>query len=267
MTAAWLLGIDIGGTFTDVVAVDPAGGRVRMGKVLSQTDPVAGIIAACGSVGLELSDVSDIMHGTTMATNAIVEGRLAPIALIATEGFAEVLDIGRQNRRELYKMAVTPRPEPLVPRNRRLEARQRTDAQGAEITALTGAEIARLAREVKAFGVESVAVSLIHSYLNGDHETRVGKALEGVVPFVALSHQLNPEPREYERTNSTAMNAALMPLVARYLKRLVDRIGSQTGLHMFHSAGGMASADSISSRPLALALSGPAAGVAAAASV
>jgi N-methylhydantoinase A len=267
MTAAWLLGIDIGGTFTDVVAVDPAGGRVRMGKVLSQTDPVAGIIAACGSVGLELSDVSDIMHGTTMATNAIVEGRLAPIALIATEGFAEVLDIGRQNRRELYKMAVTPRPEPLVPRNRRLEARQRTDAQGAEITALTGAEIARLAREVKAFGVESVAVSLIHSYLNGDHETRIGKALEGVVPFVALSHQLNPEPREYERTNSTAMNAALMPLVARYLKRLVDRIGSQTGLHMFHSAGGMASADSISSRPLALALSGPAAGVAAAASV
>ncbi|MBK6465710.1 MAG: hydantoinase/oxoprolinase family protein [Rhodobacter sp.] len=250
-----------------MVAIDPAGGRVRMGKVLSQTDPVAGIIAACGSVGLELSDVSDIMHGTTMATNAIVEGRLAPIALIATEGFAEVLDIGRQNRRELYKMAVTPRPDPLVPRNRRLEARQRTDAQGAEITALTGAEIARLAREVKALGVESVAVSLIHSYLNGDHETRIGRGLEGVVPFVALSHQLNPEPREYERTNSTAMNAALMPLVARYLKRLVDRLGSQTGLHMFHSAGGMASADSISSRPLALALSGPAAGVAAAASV
>ncbi len=132
MTAAWLLGIDIGGTFTDVVAIDPAGGRVRMGKVLSQTDPVAGIIAACGSVGLELSDVSDIMHGTTMATNAIVEGRLAPIALIATEGFAEVLDIGRQNRRELYKMEVTPRPDPLVPRDLRLEARQRLDAQGAE---------------------------------------------------------------------------------------------------------------------------------------
>lgn len=250
-----------------MVAVDPAGGGVRMGKVLSQADPVAGIIAACGSVDLELSDVSDIMHGTTMATNAIVEGRLAPIALIATEGFAEVLDIGRQNRRELYKMEVTPRPEPLVPRDRRLEAHERIDAQGEVITTLTDAEIERLAREVKAFGVESVAISLIHSYLNGDHETRIGEGLAGVVPFVALSHRLNPEPREYERTNSTAMNAALMPLVARYLERLVERIGSQTGLHMFHSAGGMASAASISSRPLALALSGPAAGVAAAASV
>lgn len=267
MTAAWRVGIDIGGTFTDVVAVNAAGDAVRMGKVLSQPDPVAGIIAACGSLGLDLADVSDIMHGTTMATNAIVEGRLAPVALIATEGFAEVLDIGRQNRRELYKMAVTPRPEPLVARDRRLEARQRTDAQGEEITPLTAAEIDRLARAVKAFGVESVAVSLIHSYLNGEHESRIGEGLKGVVPFVALSHQLNPEPREYERTNSTAMNAALMPLVARYLERLIERIGSQTGLHMFHSAGGMASAASIASRPLALALSGPAAGVAAAAAV
>ena len=267
MSAAWQLGIDIGGTFTDVVAVDPAAGSVRMAKVLSQSDPVDGILAACGSVGLELPDVSDIMHGTTMATNAIVEGRLAPIALIATEGFAEVLDIGRQNRRELYKMAMTPRPEPLVPAERRLEVQERIDAQGAAITPLSDEEIARLARDVKAFGVESVAVSLIHSYQNGAHESRIGEGLKGVVPFVALSHQLNPEPREYERTNSTAMNAALMPLVARYLERLVDRIGSRTGLHMFHSAGGMASAASISSRPLALALSGPAAGVAAAASV
>lgn len=267
MTAAWQLGIDIGGTFTDVVAVNPGGGGVRMAKVLSQSDPVAGIVDACGAVGLELADVADIMHGTTMATNAIVEGRLAPIALIATEGFAEVLDIGRQNRRELYKMAVTPRPEPLVPGDRRLEARERIDAQGDEIVPLSEDEIARLAREVRAFGVESVAVSLIHSYQNGEHEARIGEGLSGVVPYVALSHRLNPEPREYERTNSTAMNAALMPLVARYLKRLVDRIGSQTGLHMFHSAGGMASAASISSRPLALALSGPAAGVAAAASV
>ncbi|WP_413875982.1 hydantoinase/oxoprolinase family protein [Albidovulum sp.] len=267
MTSAWRVGIDIGGTFTDVVAVNTAGGAVRMGKVLSQADPVSGIINACSSLGLQLSDVSDIMHGTTMATNAIVEGRLAPIALIATEGFAEVLDIGRQNRRELYKMAVTPRPDPLVPGDRRLEARQRMDAQGAVITPLGSDEIERLAKAVKALGVESVAVSLIHSYLNGDHETRIGEGLRSIVPFVALSHQLNPEPREYERTNSTAMNAALMPLVARYLERLIERIGSQTGLHMFHSAGGMASAASIASRPLALALSGPAAGVAAASAV
>ncbi len=267
MTAAWRVGIDIGGTFTDVVAVDGAGASVRMGKVLSQADPVAGIVTACRSIGIELPAASDIMYGTTMATNAIVEGRLAPIALIATEGFAEVLDIGRQNRRELYKMAVTPRPEPLVARESRLEARQRMDASGAELTPLTDAEIARLAAAVRALGVESVAVSLIHSYLNGDHEARIGEGLKGVVPFVALSHQLNPEPREYERTNSTVMNAALMPLVARHLEQLIERLGARTGLHMFHSAGGMASAASIASRPLALALSGPAAGVAAAAAV
>lgn len=267
MTAVWLLGIDIGGTFTDVIAVNRASGVVRTGKVLSQTDPVEGIFAACRSVDLELDDVADIMHGTTMATNAIVEGRLAPTALITTEGFAEVLDIGRQNRRELYKLPVTPRPEPLVPRARRLEAHQRTDAGGNKIKLLTESEIERLAREVAAFGVESVAVSLIHSYLNGEDEERIGEGLSKVVPYIALSHQVNPEPREFERTNSTTMNAALMPLVARYLERLLGRVGSRTGLHMFHSAGGMSSAAEISSRPLALALSGPAAGVVAAASV
>ncbi len=267
MGDGWRVGIDIGGTFTDVVAVNPAHKGVRSGKVLSQADPVEGIRAACESLGLALSDVSDIMHGTTMATNAIVEDRLAPVALIATEGFAEVLDIGRQNRRELYKMAVTPRPDPLVAADHRLEARQRIDAQGVEITPLTDDETLRLAEAVKVLGVESVAVSLIHSYLDGTHETRIGDALGRVVPFVALSHDLSPEPREYERTNSTAMNAALMPLVARYLERLVKEIGSRTGLHMFHSAGGMASAASIASRPLALALSGPAAGVAAGAAV
>ncbi len=268
MTAAWLLGIDIGGTFTDVVAVERKSNALRTGKVLSRPgDPMAALLAACECVGLRLEDVHDIVHGTTMATNAIVEGQLAPIALVATEGFAEVLDIGRQNRRELYKMAVTPRPEPLVPREMRVEARERIDAQGDVLTPLTDAEVERLSREIKTLGVDAVAISLLHSYLNGEHEQRLGESLGRMVPHIALSHQLNPEPREFERTNSTVMNAALMPLVARYLERLVGRVGAQTALHMFHSAGGMASAASIASRPLALALSGPAAGVAAAAAV
>jgi N-methylhydantoinase A len=268
MAASWLLGIDIGGTFTDVVAVEPSGGAVRTGKVLTRPgDPMAGLLAACECVQLSLDDVRNVMHGTTMATNAIVEGQLAPIALIATEGMAAVLDIGRQNRRELYKMAVTPRPEPLVPADRRLEARERMDAQGEVLTPLTEAEIERLARDIAALGVESVAISLLHSYLNGEHEERLGAAVRNIVAHVALSHQLNPEPREYERTNSTAMNAALMPLVARYLDRLIGKVGPDIGLHMFHSAGGMASAASMRTRPLALALSGPAAGVAAAATV
>lgn len=265
MAATWLLGIDIGGTFTDAVAIQPESGAVRMRKVLTRTDPVECIGAACEALDIAISDVSDIMHGTTMATNAIVEGRLAPAALIATEGFAEVLDIGRQNRRELYQLPVTPRPEALIPRARRLEAQERMTSEGDILVELTEAEIARLAGEVEKLGVESVAVSLIHSYMNGAHEDRIGKALAQIVPYVALSHELNPEPREFERTNSTAMNAALMPIVARYLDRLLERIDSRTRLHLFHSGGGMASAQSIASRPLALALSGPAAGVAASA--
>jgi N-methylhydantoinase A len=268
MDAPWVVGIDIGGTFTDVVAVAPSGGAVRMGKVLTHSkDPVSGIEAACASVGLELGAVSDLMHGTTMATNAVVEGRLAPIALIVTEGFADTLDIGRQNRRELYRLAVTPKLPPLVPRDHRLEAKERLDAEGETITPLEAEEVERLAARVEALGVEAVAVSLLHSYVKGEHETRLAEGLAGRVDHIALSHRLNPEPREYERTNSTVLNAALMPLVAGYLARLQERIGERTNLHLFHSAGGMASAEAVKARPLGLALSGPAAGVAAAAKV
>lgn len=268
MTAGWLLGVDIGGTFTDVVAVDAQSGELRTGKVLSNAgDSMSALTEACKSVDLLLHDVRDIIHGTTMATNAIIEGNLAPIALVATKGFAEALEIGRQNRQELYKLEVAPRSRPLVSRDRRVEAEERLDAQGETLTPPTEDEIRRLAKEVAGFGVEAVAISLLHSYMNGEHEARLGAALSRVVPYVALSHQLNPEPREYERTNSTVMNAALMPLIAHYLERLVAGIGSTTGLHMFHSGGGMASIASITSRPLGLALSGPAAGVAAAAAV
>ncbi|MAF07920.1 MAG: hydantoin utilization protein [Acidiferrobacteraceae bacterium] len=268
MKSTWSVGIDIGGTFTDIVAVDSATGETRMGKVLSRPDdPVAGITSACHSLGLELENVGDIMHGTTMATNAIVENRLQPTALVITEGFADTLEIGRQNRRELYRLSVTPRVAALVPPDRRVEARERIDAEGVTVTPLTDEEIKRLTAEVEKLGVESLAISLLHSYVNGEHESRLADSLRDSVPYIALSHELNPEPREYERTNSTAMNAALMPLVARYLARMKTVMESSTGLHLFHSAGGMASVEAIQTRPLALALSGPAAGVTAGAEV
>ncbi len=262
MNGNWSVGIDIGGTFTDIVAVDSMSGEVRMGKVLSRPDdPVAGIVSACHSLDLKLENVSDIMHGTTMATNAIVENRLQPTALVITEGFADTVEIGRQNRRELYRLSVTPRVEALVPPDRRVEVRERIDAEGLPVTPLSEDEIKRLTAEVEKLGVESLAISLLHSYVNGEHEARLADSLRDSVPYIALSHELNPEPREYERTNSTIMNAALMPLVARYLARLKTVIDSSTGLHLFHSAGGMASVEAIQTRPLALALSGPAAGV------
>lgn len=268
MAQSWIVGVDVGGTFTDVVAMDAASGAVRTAKTLTRTeDPAGGIAAAFRSVRLDLGDVSDLILGTTMATNAIVEGRLARTALIATKGFADTLDIGRQNRRELYRLEVTPRPNPLVARELRLEAAGRLDAEGGEVTALVDKEPARLADAVSKLGAEAVAVCLLHSYVDGEHEHRIGTELRRRTPFVALSHELNPEPREFERMNSTVLNAALMPAVTRYMRHLEEGLDTKTGLHLFHSAGGMAAATSVEARPLSMALSGPAAGVAATARV
>ncbi|MYH69044.1 MAG: hydantoinase/oxoprolinase family protein [Gammaproteobacteria bacterium] len=268
MIGNWSVGIDIGGTFTDIVAVDSVSGAIRMGKVLSRPDrPVEGIVSACKSMDLVVSDVSDIMHGTTMATNAIVENRLQPTALFATHGFADTVEIGRQNRRELYRLDVTPRVKALVPPEFRIEVNERIDAEGLPILPLSGDEIERVMDEFEKLGVESAAISLLHSYVNGEHESRLADSLRDKISYIAISHELNPEPREYERTNSTVMNAALMPLVAGYITSLKEVMDADTALRLFHSAGGMASADAVQSRPLALALSGPAAGVTAAAEV
>ncbi|MDH3474241.1 MAG: hydantoinase/oxoprolinase family protein [Rhodospirillales bacterium] len=265
MTGRWRVGVDIGGTFTDVIAVDAGSGEVRAAKVPSRSsDPVASIAAAHKAVGLDWAAVSDLMHGTTMATNAIVEDRLAPVALIATEGFRDTIEIGRQNRRELYRLDVTPKLPPLVPAERRLEVVERVDAQGQVLTPLSEAEVERVAAAVEVLDVEAVAVSLQQCFANAEHETRLGRRLEAGMPYVALSHRMSPEPREFERTNTTVLNAALMPLTAGYLDKLQDCAGATTNLHLFHSAGGMASIEAVKGRPLALALSGPAAGVAAA---
>jgi N-methylhydantoinase A len=265
MTARWRVGIDIGGTFTDVIAVNAASGEVRSAKVQSRSsDPAASIGSAYQAVGIDWAAVSDLVHGTTMATNAIVEDRLAPVALIATEGFSDTIEIGRQNRRELYRLDVTPKLPPLVPAERRLEVVERVDAQGQVLTPLSDAEVERVAAAAEDLDVESVAVSLQQCFANAEHETRLGRRLEAGMPYVALSHRMSPEPREFERTNTTVLNAALMPLTAGYLDKLQKNAGGATNLHLFHSAGGMASIEAVKGRPLALALSGPAAGVAAA---
>jgi len=265
MTISWKVGVDIGGTFTDVIAVNTGDGEVRSAKVQSRaSDPAASIAAAYEAVGIGWADVSDLMHGTTMATNAIVEDRLAPVALIATEGFSDTIEIGRQNRRELYRLDVPPKLPPLVPAERRFEVAERVDAQGRVLAPLTEAEAEHVTAVVKDTGVESVAVSLQQCFANAEHETQLGQRLRAHIPYVALSHRMSPEPREFERTNTTVLNAALMPLTARYLDKLRESAAGGTNLHLFHSAGGMASIEAVKERPLALALSGPAAGVAAA---
>ena len=261
----WRVGVDIGGTFTDVVAVEAASGATRTAKVRTRQDsPTASLRAAIDALDLGFDDVDTIVHGTTLVTNAIVEDRLAPVALVATEGFADILEIGRQNRRALYSLALPPKLAPLVPQARRFEVRERIGPDGAVRTPLDHDDLARVADAIRGAGVESVAVSLLHAYANPAHETIVGGTLADVAPFVSLSHIVNPEEREYERTSATVLNAALMPIACKHLDDLGRALPKGGRLHLFHSAGGMASTSTVRERPLVLALSGPAAGVSAA---
>jgi len=268
MSGGWQVGIDIGGTFTDVVAYRAADGTLRTAKVESRpADPLAGLLAALESVGVRWEEAEDLIHGTTLVTNAIVEGRLARVALVATRGFADSIEIGRQNRRYLYRLDLPPKAPCPVPAELRFEADERLDWRGEVLEPLSEEAIDAVARQVEESGAEAVAVSLIHAYANPAHEEALGRRLRTSAPYVALSHQVNPEAREYERTSTTALSAAVMPLAAGYLDRLEARRPARSRLHLFHSAGGMAAPAALRDLPLGLAFSGPAAGVAAAGKV
>ncbi len=268
MTGGWQVGIDVGGTFTDVVAFDLDTKAVRAAKVRSRPeDPLAGLLAALSAVNLSWGEVADLMHGTTLVTNSIIEGKLAKVVLVSTAGFGDTLAIGRQNRRHLYRLDLPPKLAPQVPEERRVEVRERLTVDGSVLVELSSAAVEEMARAVEAHRPEAVAVCLLHAYANPAHEETVGERLRTVVPYVSLSHRVNPEAREYERTSATVLNAGVMPLVARYVDQLEASKPSGTRLHLLHSAGGMAPPEALKERPLALALSGPAAGTAAAAQI
>jgi N-methylhydantoinase A len=263
----WQVGIDIGGTFTDLVALLPSTGEVRSIKVPTQRDdPVASIRAALVAAKLSAEEVADLVHGTTLVTNAIVEDRVEPVALVATSGFEDVLEIGRGGRQHLYRLDLRPRREAQVPAGRRIGLAERVDHTGTVVRAADAAAIETVVKRVRATGVESVAVSLLHAYANPAHEEAMGAALATALPFVSLSHEVNPETREFERTATTVLNASVMPIAARYLDRLQREVKGAR-LQVMHSAGGMASPAAAAKRPLSMALSGPAAGVSAAAHV
>ncbi|MBT6118044.1 MAG: hydantoinase/oxoprolinase family protein [Rhodospirillaceae bacterium] len=261
----WRVGIDIGGTFTDVLAANSTTGDLRVAKVETRAnDRVGGLIAALDAVGLVWDEVEDLIHGTTMVTNAIVENDLADVALIATEGFSDTLAIGRQNRLHLYRLDLAPKLAPQVPAELRFEVVERLDHDGRVIRALDPESVEKVIAEISASGIEAVAVSLLHSYADPRHEEALGRRLQDAFRFVGLSNRVNPEAREYERTATTVLSASIMPLAAGYLDRLEAAKPDGSSLHLFHSAGGMASPDALRDLPLGLALSGPAAGVAAA---
>jgi len=261
----WQIGIDIGGTFTDVVAIQPSTSTMRTAKVSSRRgDPLGALLSALEAVDVRWDDVEDLMHGTTMVTNAIVENQLARVALVTTEGFGDTLAIGRQNRRYLYRLDLPPKAEAAVEKSLRFEIRERLDHTGATLIEMSDEAIEELANRVKASGAESIAVTLLHAYANGAHEARLGERLRQLVANVSLSHQVSPEAREFERMSTTVLNAAIMPMVRGYLGLMEAEKPAQSRLHLMHSAGGMASPSALREQPLGLAMSGPAAGVTAA---
>jgi N-methylhydantoinase A len=262
------VGVDVGGTFTDLVAREP-GGRLSACKVPTTADhPARGVLNGLRTLLGPARRPASLAHGTTVVTNAIVERRGARVGLITTRGFRDVLEIARQQRLHLYDLRQPPKPPPLVERRLRLEVTERVGPDGAVLVPLAVDEVAPLVQALRAGGVESVAVCLLHAYANPAHERTLQAALAEHFEHVSASSEINAEFREYERTSTTVLNAAVTPLASRYIAELVEALGAdgaRVPLHLLHSAGGMMSAEAARRRPLAMAGSGPAAGVAAAA--
>ncbi len=261
-SAGTRLGVDVGGTFTDLVAV--VDGELRVAKVASTpADQSAGVLAALDEVALRPDRVEAFAHGTTVATNALLERRGARTALVTTEGFRDVIEIARQTRPSLYDLTRNP-PVPLVPRELRFTVRERVDPDGVAV-ALDEESLAAAIDGLRAAEVEAVAVCFLFSFLEPAHERRAGEAIRAALPHldVSLSSDVLPELREYERFSTTTANAYLSPRLDRYLERLGERLvarGLPSPLVM-QSSGGVLDLDGVAGRASACVLSGPAAGV------
>jgi len=263
------VGADIGGTFTDLV-LQTFDGRLYTKKILSTPDDYSraigeGLEALFAELRLSGGSVSEVLHGTTVATNAILERRGARTGLVTTRGFRDVLELGRMRRPTLYDV-FWEKPEPLVERGLRLEVEERVDAVGKEIVPVRNDDVRAAARRFVAAGVESIAVSFLHAYHSSAHEQEVGELLAELLPAVSvsLSSDVLPEINEYERTSTTVINAYVRPIVQAYLGRLIARlndIGVKAALLVMQSSGGMMTARAAAQYPVHIVESGPAAGV------
>jgi N-methylhydantoinase A len=262
------LGIDVGGTFTDLVAL--SGERLVTAKVPSTPhDQSEGAMRAVETAGVEGGEVVALAHGMTVATNALLERSGARIGFVTTEGFRDLLEIARQNRPALYDLTRN-RPPPLAPRELCFGVRERMGPEG-EIAALDEQDLRRIVEELREARVEAVAVCLLFAFLHPEHERRVGDVLraelEGV--HVSLSHEVLPEVREYERAATTAADAYLGPRLGAYLRRLAER-AREAGLPaplVMRSSGGVVDLEAAAAGAASCVLSGPAAGVVGAAHV
>lgn len=263
MASLCLLGVDTGGTFTDFVAVDASG--IRFHKCLSTPErPEQAILQGIAALGLQarIDDGSlTVVHGSTVATNAALEGKGVRTAYIANKGFGDVLSIGRQTRRELYNLC-PPAPQPPVPRELCLEVDCRIDAQGKVLQALSEEQLSELRRQLDALQPEAVAINLLFSFLNPQHEQAIANSLPEEL-FCSRSSEVLPEYKEYERGMATWLNAWLGPKVQGYLQRLQAAM-PRTPLAVMQSSGGTLDATNAGRRAVNLLLSGPAGGLAAA---
>ena len=273
-TATTRLGVDIGGTFTDVVLESPAG-QVSTKVLTTHGAPeraiLEGLRAVCERAGIAPADVGQIIHGTTLATNALIERRGARTALITTMGFRDVIEMRTESRFEQYDLNLA-LPEPLLPRRQRYTLAERVAANGKVLVPLERAAVEALVDRIAAAGYESVAVGFLHSYVDDSHERLVGEVLAERLPGVevSLSCEVSPQMREYERFSTTVANAYVKPLVKGYLKRLVERLaaeGAGCPLFLMHSGGGLVSVETAAELPVRLVESGPAGGAVFAATV
>ncbi|MDB5564215.1 MAG: apc3 1 [Tardiphaga sp.] len=266
--------VDIGGTFTDGVASISPGGRIWVSKSpTTPNDPGEAVSTVIedllrqvdASEGAIAPPLAEVVHGTTLITNTLIERKGAKTALVVTKGMRDVLDIGREWRYDIYDLEIE-MPRQLIAAGDRVELDERLDATGAVVVPLSDDEIDRIAAELKSLDVESVAVSLLHSYVNTGHEKKVAERLQAALPGVAvsLSSDLAREIKEFERTSTVAANAYVKPLVATYLRELHSRIAkirSGIPLRVMVSSGGFTSAEAGAESPILLLESGPAAGV------
>ena len=267
------IGVDIGGTFTDFVALDSASGRAAVWKQLSSPDDpsrtvIAGVRELLAEFGGELDQVDLIVHGTTLVANALIERKGARIGLVASAGHRDAVEIGREIRYDIYDLFLD-RPKPLVERELRIEVSGRLNANGTELVAIEPAQVRAVAQFLKSEGVEAVAVSLLHSYVDPAHERQVEAILTDSLPGIpiSLSSQIAPVMREYERTSTTVANAYVQPLMEAYLEKLRAAFAALTPRAAFYvmlSGGGAASIREARSAPIRLVESGPAAGAIAA---
>lgn len=263
--------VDIGGTFTDLVAID-AYGRLHREKVATTPDALErGVLQVIGTIGLSPADIDTFVHGSTVVINAITERRGARTALVTTRGFRDVLEIGRANRPDLYNLRYH-KPQPFVPRRLRFEVSERLDYRGAVVEPLSRTDVLAVAEALERDSVEAVAVSFLHAWVRPDHEAAAAELLRDALPgvMVMASHEVSQQWREYERTSTAVLSAYVQPVVAAYLSALSKGLlgtGGTPRLYAMQSGGGVCSFDRVVRAPITMLESGPAAGVSAAAAL